>query len=300
MQGLAPKHQDTNAGSSPLLNVPFSPLSIPGELASLFYSFFDMSPALEDIVTSCKQLSTVFYFAWSETKARYKRSVLGPLWLTLGTAIGVAGLGVVWSILLKTDMRTFVPPLTVGLILWQFISGCITESPVLFVRQSGVIRNLHLPYFFHPLQLLMRHLITLLHNSIVILVVFLVFPPQLTPAMLMALPGLVLLVLNMLWLILLIGMLGARFRDIEPLVQAFMPMVFFVTPVLYRAENLGFRQYIMWLNPLAHLIGIVRDPLMGVMPGLLNYAVSVAIAIVGWGLTFYLFKSRRNRIPYWV
>lgn len=259
-----------------------------------------MNPALEDIVTSCKQLSTVFYFAWSETKARYKRSVLGPLWLTLGTAIGVAGLGVVWSILLKTDMKTFVPPLTVGLILWQFISGCITESPILFVRQSGVIRNLRLPYFFHPLQLLMRHLITLLHNSIVILVVFVIFPPPISPSMLWVIPGLVILILNMLWLILFIGMLGARFRDIEPLIQAFMPMVFFVTPVLYRPENLGLRQYIMWINPLAHLISIVRDPLLGTIPNILNYGVSSGIAIVGWSVTFYLFKSRRNRIPYWV
>lgn len=259
-----------------------------------------MSPALEDIVTSCKQLSTVFYFAWSETKARYKRSVLGPLWLTLGTAIGVAGLGVVWSILLKTDMKTFVPPLTVGLILWQFISGCITESATLFIRQNGVIRNLRLPYFFHPLQMLLRQLITLLHNSIIIIVVFILLKPELNSNISLLIPGAVLLILNMLWIILLIGMLGARFRDIEPLIQAFMPMVFFVTPVLYRAENLGIKEHIMWLNPLAHLITIVRAPLLGSAPSSMNYTVSIGLCLFGWAITFYLFSTRRSRIPYWV
>lgn len=259
-----------------------------------------MSPAQEDIVTSCKQLSTVFYFAWSETKARYKRSVLGPLWLTLGTAIGVAGLGIVWSILLKTDAHTFVPPLTVGLIVWQFISGCITESPVVFTRQSGVIRNMRLPYFFHPLQLLMRQLITFLHNAIVIVAIFIIYPPNLGINSLLFIPGVVLLIINMTWIILLIGMLGARFRDIEPLIQAFMPMIFFVTPVIYRPENLGLKQYIMWANPLSHLIGIVRDPLLGNMPPPLTYGVSIGLAIFGWWATLSLFKSRRSRIPYWV
>ncbi|XBS69869.1 hypothetical protein ABK905_00300 [Acerihabitans sp. KWT182] len=88
----------------------------------------------------------ISHLAYSDTKARYKRSMLGPLWLTLGAAIGVVGLGLVWSQLLNQDRRQFIPSLTVGLLLWQFISGTVTESTGVFVRQSQIIRNLQLPF----------------------------------------------------------------------------------------------------------------------------------------------------------
>jgi len=80
--------------------------------------------------------------ALSDVRARYKRSVLGPLWLTLGTAAGSVGLGLLWSELLKIEAKDFVPSLTAGLILWQFISGVITESSTLYGRQAAIIRNM--------------------------------------------------------------------------------------------------------------------------------------------------------------
>ena len=74
------------------------------------------------------------YLAWIDTRARYKKSVLGPFWLTFGNLIGVLGLSVVWANLLKEDMRTFVPSLTIGLIVWQLVAGTIGEGATTFVR----------------------------------------------------------------------------------------------------------------------------------------------------------------------
>ena len=81
-------------------------------------------PALADLHRAARLLRVIAFMAAGDLRARYRRSVLGPFWMTLGTAIGTLGLGLVWSELLHMDQARFVPSLTTGLVMWQLLSGC--------------------------------------------------------------------------------------------------------------------------------------------------------------------------------
>jgi ABC-2 type transport system permease protein len=259
-----------------------------------------MPPGLADIFRAFRNPRLIFYMAWSDVRARYKRSVLGPLWITLGTAIGVVGLGVIWSELFKMDRATFIPLLTVGLILWQFLSGCLVESASVFGRQANIIRNLDLPLALHPAHLVLRHIITLAHNIPLFFLVLLVLGRPFSASMLMAVPGLLLVVANLYWIALLVGILGARFRDFEYLVAMIMPLLMFLSPVLYRSSALPFSGRYIWFNPLAEMIEVVRLPLLGdPVPGFV-YAANAGMLAVGGLLTLALFNAKRNRIAFWV
>jgi len=260
----------------------------------------ERNAGITDIIDSIRRGRVAFYLAWSDTRARYRRSVLGPFWLTLGTAVGVAGLGWLWSELLKVDRATFIPSLTAGLIIWQFLAGCITESTGVFVRQSSVIRNLKLPYFLHPLQLVLRHFVNFIHNLVVFVAVAALLDVPVTWSTLLVVPGILLVILNLFWIALLIGMLGARFRDIEYALAAFFPLLFFISPVLYRPDYLPFSAYFIWLNPLSHLIEVIRSPLLGVSPPWFVYAAVGGFLAVGWSTSLVIFNKRRNRIAFWV
>jgi len=242
----------------------------------------------------------IWYMAISETKARYRRSILGPLWLTLGFAIGVVGLGLVWGTLLSQTLAEFIPSLTVGLILWQLISTTVMESSTVFSRQAQLIRNLQLPFLIYPVQLVIRQLITFFHNFIVLGVVFIFYPPAFGVGLIFAGIGFIFLVLNLLWIAILVGMLGARFRDIEQIIPAIMPLLFFLTPVIYKSSNVGVNQAVIWLNPFTYFITIVRDPMFGIIPDWHVYLVFSLITVLGWGVALLVFSRRRNRIPYWV
>ena len=54
----------------------------------------------------------------------------------------------------------------------------------------------------------------------------------------MAIPGLLLVIANLYWISLLIGTLGARFRDLEYLISMIMPLLMFLSPVMYRPNAL--------------------------------------------------------------
>jgi ABC-type polysaccharide/polyol phosphate export permease len=254
---------------------------------------------LTDIVESIKRSDVVLYLAWTDIRARYRRSVLGPFWITLGTAIGVVGLGYLWSTLLRIDRATFIPSLAAGLILWQLISGLLTESATIFARQGNVIRNFRAPYFVHCLQLLLRQVVTFTHNSLVVIAVIFLLDVPVTWQTLWVIPAFILLLLNLLWLSLLVGICGARFRDIEHGIAAMMPLFFFISPVLYRPDQLPFDAWIIWINPFSYFIEIVRPPLLGIAPEPIALIGAVTMALAGWGITLAVFNAKRHRIAFW-
>ncbi len=259
-----------------------------------------MSPGLADLIRMLKNPELVLFMAWSDVRARYKRSVLGPFWITLSTAIGAVGLGFIWSELFHLERRTYVPMLTIGLILWQFFSSGITEASGVFIRQASLIKNLDLPISLHAGQLVLRQTINLAHNVPLFFLVVLILGTPMNPVCFLALPALLLVILNLFWIILLIGILGARFRDLEYLIGSIMPLLMFFSPVLYRPNALPFTGKFLWLNPLAHMIEIVRHPLLGEMPPTVSVVGNIVLLLVGGSVTLFLFNKKRNRIALWV
>lgn len=258
------------------------------------------SAGLADLRRTFIALPLALYFAWGDTKARYRRSVLGPFWLVMGTAVGVVGLGFLWSQLLHVDKASFIPSLSVGLVVWQLISGCINEAPTIYVMNSKLIRNLRTPILLFPLQLILRQMINFSHNLIVVVVVLLIYPPPVNLSQLLLLPGIILVIGNLFWISSLVGLLGARYRDLGPLIGSFMPLLFFLTPVIYRPKQLAVSEYIAWLNPLTYLVSLIREPLEGVTPLPFVYIVSSALLIIGTTLTLVLLSKKYGRIAFWV
>lgn len=260
----------------------------------------DLPPGTADIIQSLKRTDIWVFFALSDTRARYLRSFLGPLWLTLGTLIGAAGLGFLWSALLSQDKATVIPSITAGLVVWQLVSGVILSSTGVFPKNAGLIRNLPLPYFLHPLQLVSQMLINYSHNILVVVLVSLIFQVGVSWSSLLVIPGLVLAIINLLWISLMVGMLSARFRDIGPMVESMMPLLFFLTPVLYRPDEVGFSSIVLMVNPLTHIFLPIREPMLGAAPDGITWVVSLVMAVGGWALTLWVFNRHRHRIPFWV
>jgi ABC-type polysaccharide/polyol phosphate export permease len=255
---------------------------------------------VNDLSQALKRMPVALFFAWSDTRARYKRSVLGPFWLVLTTAVGIVGMGLIWSILLKVDRAEFIPSLTIGVIVWQLISSCISEGAGIFYRQASQIKDINLPSFFVSVQLILRQLINFSHNILVFIVVSLVYPQHASFVAFLAIPGLILVVLNLLWVIQVLGYFGARYRDLEPLVASFLPILFFLSPVIYRANQLGALARVMAFNPLTYWIGLIRDPLLGFVPSPGTYVLALTTTLFGWVAALWLTTHRRHRLPYWI
>lgn len=237
---------------------------------------------------------------WHDIRKRYRRSILGPFWLTLSMAVLVASLGLIYGTLFGLELDGYLPFLAVGLATWAFVSSVFSEGCTAFIDLEPLIKNVRIPMSVHILRALWRNLIIYAHNAVIFIAVALVFGVWPGATGMLALPGLVLMVANAAWIMLLLGLVCTRFRDVPPIVASLVQLLFFVTPVMWKPELLGGRRYLIAFNPFHHLLEIIRAPLLGVAPGWESWVAAGLFAVAGWAVTFTCFARFRKRIAYWL
>ncbi len=245
-------------------------------------------------------LGNAIYLAWSDVKARYRKSVLGPFWQTLGNLIAVIGFSIVWSSLLEQDMKTFVPSLAIGLIIWQLVAGAIGEGANTFTNESQIIRNVAMPLWFFVVRAMSRQAINFLHNLILIVGVMLYYKIPIGQSTWFSLFGILLVTANLVWIMFVLGVLGARFKDIEYAINSVLPILFFISPVLFRPNQLSIKMEIIWLNPLSYFIEAVRAPILGDELPIDSYLILIGMLVLGSVLSYWLYHTRAKRVAFWV
>lgn len=260
------------------------------------------SIALNDITAAIKRYTLVGMLGWQDVRQRYRRSSLGPFWLTISMGIMIGTIGIVFGTIFKSPLDEFFPFLAIGMILWSFISAVVTDGCTGFIAAEGIIKQLPLPLFVHILRLTWRNIIIFAHNLVIFPLVLLVVGRSLDWVALVSLLGLVILILNLTWVALILAMLCARYRDLPQIVASLLLVAFYLTPIMWMPKLLSGRAHLYLLNsnPIYHVIEIVRAPLLGQLPTALNWQVSIGVAVIGWILTIAIYGRYKRRIAYWL
>ena len=258
--------------------------------------------ASRDIVDGLKLWPVWGALAWHDIRIRYIRTLLGPLWITVSMAVSVFALGLVFSKIFNTDLSSYLPFLTAGLLIWGFISGILLEAAATFPNAQLIILSVSAPYSMHAYRGVLRQIIIFGHNVLVYVGVVLVVGVAVTPATLLFFPALILLCIIMAWVTLMLALIGTRFRDLQPIITTILQLFFFVTPLIWDRDQLAGRAHPIWvdINPFYHMVEIMRAPMLGKVPPLLTVAAVVAMAVGGWIATYAMFTRFRRRIPYWL
>jgi len=276
--------------SSLALNVPQS-----GPTRSPYYV------AWVDIVAGVMAFHIWGRLGWRDTKRRYRRTLFGPFWTTASLALFVAALGLVWANLWHQDPKTYLPYLTSGMLCWVLFSAICTEGCGGFFSNEILIKQLRISYTLLACATVWRNVIVFFHNMSIYVLVCIYAGISITWASLLFFPGFALLCLNMLWLAILLGAVCARYRDIMQLVTNLLQVSLFLTPVFWSPDQLKGRAVLLAeYNPLYHLLAVVREPLLGRAPELLNWTVVGIGTVTGWALTIYVMSKFRHRIVYWL
>jgi ABC-2 type transport system permease protein len=256
--------------------------------------------AIDDIKKSVLSYHLWGTLGWQDIKQRYRRSALGPFWITLSLGITIAMMGLLYAKLFHQDVRTYLPYLTTGMVIWALISGIMNDSVLVFIQAEGIIKQIPLPFGVHVLRMIWRHTIIFFHNMVVVLIVLFLF--RITPGWhILLFPfAMGLVFINAFWVSLLLGILGTRYRDIVQMVSNVVQILFFLTPVMWTASTIQNKRWILEFNPLYHILAIVRNTLMGGILPAVSWAVVMGITVVGWYLAFLLLIRYRSRIAFWL
>jgi lipopolysaccharide transport system permease protein len=239
-------------------------------------------------------------FAWHDMVARYRRSWVGPFWLVLTTAIFVGAMSLVYSTLFHMAVGEYVPFVAAGVVSWGFISATATESVATFVEAETYIRQVRVNLFVYVFRVVWRNVLVFAHQFAVVLIVLVLFGKFTLHTLPLAIIGVFLFLLQAVWVAPLLGLLGARFRDLQPIIFNVLQVMFFVTPVLWPPALLGPRRWIADFNPLQSLIAVLREPLLGAVPSIEEYLCVIAITAIGFALTTLIYGRFRLRVVYWL
>lgn len=266
-----------------------------------FHTEAQLKLALDDVRQGFARSDLWLLLGWHDIRQKFRRSLLGPFWLTISTAILLVALGFVYAALFKMDLKQYFPFLAAGIVTWSLISTLVIEGCQTFIASESMIKQIRLPFTVHAFRVVWRNILVFLHNIVIVIAVVLIFArlPGAT-SLLALLAGLGLIMLNGVWVCLLLGLICTRYRDMPPMITSLIQLVFFVTPIIWHPSLLAGRQRIINFNPFHHFIELLRAPMLDTIPSAATWTAVLAITVLGWLATVLAFWRYRRRIAYWI
>lgn len=239
---------------------------------------------------------------WQDVAARYRRSFIGAFWLTISMAVLIAVIGLTFGTLFGQPVAGFLYHVGIGLVVWGYISAVLLTSCNAFIASKDIILQVSAPLYTHVLRVYWRETTIMAHNLTIIPVMMVFVGTVLHPVMLLALPGLVLVMLNLAWMGLILAVACTRYRDVTQIVQNTLQVTFYLTPVIWGADMIVGRIHPLFLqlNPFHHFLELVRAPLSGLAPSALSWYFALVTAILGWVAALTLYGRHKKSIAYWL
>lgn len=240
-----------------------------------------------------------------DMRLRYRRAILGPLWITISNGMVFAVIGFVYSQVLNIPVKSFVPYFAVGQVCFNFFALHISESATCLISHEPVIKNAPQPFALYIARVLLRNMLYLGHSLVSLLIVFLVFPDAIDLApenVFLCLAGFALLI-SFGWVLgSMVALLATRWRDVLPLVQNVLTVVYLITPILWKSSLVSPEyRWIIELNPLAAIMDLIRAPLV---PQIQVSGDATAIAMIGVivlaASALWLYHRYRAKIAFWL
>ena len=131
----------------------------------------DYATARADIIDGLLAFRIWTRLGWQEVKRRYRRTVFGPFWATLSIGMFIGGMVFIWAPLFNTDVSSYLPFLSAGLVTWAYTTAIITEGCTAFTAGAGIITQLNFPYTILNFMVIWRNIIVFFHNVLIVVIV---------------------------------------------------------------------------------------------------------------------------------
>ena len=263
---------------------------------------FHNNIALNDFFSILKKVNLWAFLGYFDLKLKYRRAFLGPWWVVIGMAISAGLMCMLWSTIFNLDWKEYLSYLFSGFIIWIYISNQISESPEIFFKESArLIKSYPNPPLFYVFRKCFLNLLVFMHHIPLIIIICLFVQTDFNIRTVLTMPiGILLVFLNFIFLSSILGILAARFKDIDPTVKALMPPMLLLTPVLWNPEMLGEFSYFIYFNPFTYFISVIRNDLIGLSFDIYIWLGMIFITIINLVIFIILYHKKRNRIIFWI
>ena len=228
-----------------------------------------------------------------EIRGKYKGSFLGVLWSFVNPLLMTLIYAIVFPFLLRNTTPHYVTYLVIGILPWNWFTIGIAQGTTTFLSNAGIIKKVYFPREILPISVVTSGLINYL-ISLLIIAIFLICSGIWFSGYIIYLP-LVIIVqyVFMLASVFLVSAINVYVRDAEYIINFFVQMLFYATPILFTLDMFPARfQKILILNPLVTIINSYRDILFyQSMPGFKKLGVVFVACLIMLAICYKIFKK---------
>jgi lipopolysaccharide transport system permease protein len=259
-----------------------------------------LSRLSRDLAFARHQSGFWLHLAAQDVKLRYARSFIGPLWLPLSMALQLTAMTALFTGFSGSPVSVVAPWVAIGMITWNFMSTSLNDSTQALIGNKVYLLESETSLFGFVSVVVMRNLLIALHHVILIVILFIWLgrePSIWWGLLLLTVP---MLALTMMGLGLILAIAVARYRDLGYLVSSILMLGFFLSPVLWRPQQLVSNEFIATWNPFTHLLAIIREPLLGAPPDPLSWIVAGSVMAGGLAAGLAALAVWRSRLVFWL
>lgn len=236
---------------------------------------------------------------WSDVRHRYRRTLLGPLWLVIPLGAMVFGIGLLYSQIFEIEPSIYVTHLTLGIVPWLYLAQGIIDASGAFISHKGLLHATRIQKSALLCRIIFMHFIFFLHNLLVAVAVILVFGIPISWPALAAILSVVNITIFILGCSLFLSPLAARFYDVQQMLGALLQLLFFLTPIIWMPSESGARNWQYVYNPLYHLIEGFRTPILYGEADPAHYLIGAACAAVSLLIGAAVFSRTEKYVTLW-
>lgn len=246
----------------------------------------------------------LFLFVRRDFVAKYKQTVLGPIWFFIQPLFQTLVMTVVFGGMAKLSTDG-VPPILFylsGVTAWNYFANCLKSTANTFTANASLFGKVYFPRAVTPLSIIISNLIQFGIGLLLFLFIYGYFAvsgyplkPNLT---LLLLPVLILIMGFMgLGLGMLVSAMTTRYRDLQYLVEFGVQLLMYATPVILPLSAVPEKyQFIMLANPMTGIIETFKYAFLGAGSfsiGLLAYSITFTVIVFLVGLLIFN-KTEKN------
>lgn len=218
-----------------------------------------------------------------EIRGKYKGSFLGVLWSFVNPLLMTLVYAIVFPYIMRgAAYDHYTTFLVIGILPWNWFTTCICQGTFSIIGNGGIIKKVYFPREIIPISVVTSGLVNFLITC-VIMALFLIFSGIGFTKYILFLPLIILAqYLFTLGILFITCSINVYIRDFEYIINFFIQMLFYGTPILYSAELFKDTKIyrLINLNPLGAIINCYRDILYwGNMPHIKSLLI-----VLGFGL----------------
>ena len=229
-----------------------------------------------------------------EIRGKYKGSWLGIIWTFLNPLLMLAVYSFVFPYILRVDVDNYTIFMIVALIPWNFFTTAIQTGTGCVVANGNILKKVYFPREILPLSVTLSGLVNFFISCIVI-ILFCIFGgvgPLSWHVILVPIFAFIQFLFTS-GLVFAFSAINIYIKDTEYIIQFFINLLFYATPILYEATLLPERiRWVLYLNPLTHLIETYRDLFMyHTLPSLTSVGYLIFITLIVLFIGYAIFKK---------